>query len=446
MNQEPAITERSAGTGLTNSSLGRRRFIQGITATGVAVAAGGLASGCGSLDDSNSSSGSTGTAAGGSASGGNTAKVTLGFIPLTDCAPLVIAKEKGIFADHGVDVTLENGKSWPGVRDKLLNGEFAAAHCLYTMPLSVATSVSKIEGSSDKPRSLRVAMMLNQNGQAITLASDLADAGYDDLDAAKAVLKERKPKSLAMTFPGGTHDLWLRYWLKAMGIDPAEAGIEIKPVPPPDMFNNLNQENVRGYCVGEPWNARAVLKGKGFTAITSQDIWANHPEKALVTSAGFAEENPETLEKLMLAVFEAQKWLDDPANVAETAQIIGVPKYVNATPEEIKGRLAGTYDLGGGHGEKEFGDLRMRFFRDGEVSFPAPGYLVWAMAQYVRFGYLPELPDTALADELILTDLHASVAATAGVTVPDTAMAPIEVALDGVTFDPTKPELEATRS
>ena len=195
------------------------------------MAGSGLLSACGSADESGASGGSTGTAAGGSSAGGKAAKVTLGFIPLTDCAPLVIAKEKGFFADHGVDVTLENGKSWPGVRDKLLNGEFAAAHCLYSMPLSVATGVSKIEGSSDKPRSLRIAMMLSQNGQGITLASDLADAGYGDLDAAKAVLEERTPKSLAMTFPGGTHDLWLRYWLKAMGIDPVDAGIEIKPVP-----------------------------------------------------------------------------------------------------------------------------------------------------------------------------------------------------------------------
>lgn len=446
MNPEPVSTDQSGGTGPIDSPLGRRRFLQGIAVTGLAVAGSGLLSACGSSDESGGSGGSTGTAAGGSSSaGGKAAKVTLGFIPLTDCAPLVIAKEKGFFADHGVDVTLENGKSWPGVRDKLLNGEFAAAHCLYSMPLSVATGVSKIEGSSDKPRSLRIAMMLSQNGQGITLASDLADAGYGDLDAAKAVLEERKPKSLAMTFPGGTHDLWLRYWLKAMGIDPVDAGIEIKPVPPPDMFNNLNQENVRGYSVGEPWNARAVVKGKGFTAITSQDIWANHPEKALVTSTGFADEDPETLEKVMLAIFEAQQWLDDPANVPETAKIIGVPKYVNATPEEIESRLAGAYDLGGGHGEKDFGDLRMRFFRDGEVCFPAPSYLLWAMAQYVRFGYLTELPDTALADELILSDLYASVAATAGVTVPDTGMAPLEIALDDTTFDPTDPQQEASR-
>jgi nitrate/nitrite transport system substrate-binding protein len=421
-----------------SSDLDRRRFLKGVAAAGLGLGAARALTACGG-----GGSGSGAGAAGGS--GGKLAKVTLGFIPLTDCAPLVIAKEKGFFEEHGIDATLENGKSWPAVRDKLLNGEYDGAHCLYSMPLSVATGVSKIEGPAEKSKSLRVAMMLNQNGQAISLASDLADAGYDDLDAARATLLDRKPKSLAMTFPGGTHDLWLRYWLKALGVEPGQGGLEIKPVPPPEMFNNLNQENIRGYCVGEPWNARAVMKDKGFTAITSQDLWANHPEKALVTNTGFVDEHPETLENMMLAIFEAQKWLDDPANVPETAKLIGVPKYVNATPEEIESRLAGQYDLGAGLGEKDFGELRMRFYRDGEVPFPAPGYLIWAMAQYVRFGYLPELPDVALADELILSDTYAAVAAKAGVPVPDTGMAPLHITLDDVEFDPTAPEKEANR-
>jgi nitrate/nitrite transport system substrate-binding protein len=432
------------------SGLGRRGFLKGVAGAGLAIGAARGLTACGSdSSDAEGTTSMTPTSTAGSSKGPSLGpksmvKATLGFIPLTDCAPLVIAKEKGFFEAHNIDATLENGKSWPAVRDKLLNGEYAAAHCLYSMPLSVATGVSKIEGSSDKPQSLRIAMMLSQNGQAITLASDLEDACYDDLDAAKAMFGSKKPKSLAMTFPGGTHDLWLRYWLKALGVEPGN-GLEIKPVPPPEMFNNLNQENVRGYCVGEPWNARAVAKGKGFTAITSQAIWANHPEKALVTNAGYAEEHADALQGMMLAVLDAQRWLDDPANVAETAKIIGVPKYTNALPTEIQDRLAGHYDLGAGLEKKEFGDLRMRFFRDGAVPFPDPGYLKWAMAQYVRFGYLTELPDVALADDLILSDLYAEVAEAVGVTVPKPATS-MEIALDGATFDPSDLEAEASRA
>jgi nitrate/nitrite transport system substrate-binding protein len=416
-------------------TLDRRRFLQGVALAGLSLPAASLLSACGGSD---SSEGSTG--------GGGGRKVTLGFIPLTDCAPLVVAFEKGFFKDRDLDVTLENGKSWPSVRDKLLNGEFDGSHCLYTMPLSVATGVSKIEGATATQKSLRVAMMLNENGQAITLASDLADCGYADLDAAKETLTAKKPKSLGMTFPGGTHDLWLRYWLKAVGVDPQDLGIEIKPIPPPDMFANLNQENVRGYCVGEPWNARAVLKKKGFTTLATQDLWKHHPEKALVVNEKFATEKADVLKDVMAAVIEAQKWLDKPENTKETAKIIGVPKYVNATPEEIEGRLGGTYDFGEGAGEKDFGDLRMRFFRDGLTPFPRQGNLIWAMTQYVRFGYLPEMPDPALADELILTDVYADVAEKAGIDVPDDAMAPIEIALDEVTFDPSTPDTEAARA
>jgi nitrate/nitrite transport system substrate-binding protein len=433
--RKPLSPPERAPTAAPN--LGRRRFLKGAALAGLSIPAASLLAAC-------AGSGSSEDAGAGGGGGGR--PVTLGFIPLTDCAPLVIAKEKGYFADRDLDVTLENGKSWPGVRDKLLNGEFDGAHALFTMPLSVATGVSKIEGSSDTPRSLRIAMMLNENGQGITLASDLADCGYADLDATLETIAAKQPKSFGMTFPGGTHDLWLRYWMMAAGVDPQDLGIEIKAIPPPEMFNNLNQENVRGYCVGEPWNARAVVQDKGFTTLATQDLWLNHPEKALVVNETFATEQPEVLADVMDGVFEAQKWLDDPANTAEAATIIGVPKYVNATPDEIEGRLAGNYDLGAGLGTKDFGEARMRFFRDGETPFPREGTLIWAMAQYVRFGYLPELPDTALAGELILSDTYADVASKAGITVPDNAMAPIEIALDGVTFDPTNPEEEAART
>jgi nitrate/nitrite transport system substrate-binding protein len=411
-----------------------------------AVALGAAA--CGPLVACGSASSSTTdtTSAPGGTAGGAPRKVTLGFISLTDCAPLVIAKEKGYFDKYNLAVTLENGKSWPGVRDKLLSGEFDGAHALFSMPFAVATGVSKIEGGGDTIENLRVAMILNQNGQGITLANDLAEAGYGDAARAMGVIQDKGAKSFGMTFPGGTHDTWLRYWMKAGGLDPRSAGIDIKAIPPPDMFNNLNQENVRGYCVGEPWNARAVAKDKGFTTLATQDLWLNHPEKALIVNAKFATERRDVLADVMKATLEACAWLDDPANVAETASVIGVEKYVNATPAEIEGRLGGTYDLGAGLGTKDFGDARMRFSRDGMVNLPRPAHALWFLAQYVRFGYLPELPDTGLADRLILSDLYREVATSMGVDVPDDAMAPFEIALDGVTFDPSKPEIEAARS
>ncbi len=389
------------------------------------------------------------SASGGSAGTGRgqARKVTLGFISLTDCAPLVVAKEKGFFAERGLDVTLENGKSWPGVRDKLASGEFHAAHALFSLPLSVAAGVSKVEIGGVPAQPFRIAMVLSNNGQGITLASDLAAAGYGDPARAAEVIRSSGARQFGMTFPGGTHDTWLRYWITAGGLDPKMDSLELKPIPPPEMFNNLNQENVRGYCVGEPWNARAVLKQKGFTTMTSQDIWEHHPEKALVVNAAFAEEQRDTLTDLMGAILAAQRWADDPANVGEVAELIGVEKYVNATVDEIRSRLAGDYELGEGLGTRSYPDTRMRFYRDGLTPFPRKAHALWFLAQYARFGLIPQMPAESrrIVDEILLTDLYAEVAAKEGVPVPDDDLAPFTVALDRATFDPTKPEEEVNR-
>ena len=411
----------------------RRRFLQGLAVAGAGVGL-GVATGCGS-------DGATTTATTGSGSGGGSKRsVKLGFIALTDCASVVMAKELGFFDDHGLDVTIEKQASWPATRDALLTGQIDGAHALYTLPLSVATGIG-----GDKSRDLRVAMILNNNGQAITLAKDLAAAGYGDPQAAAAALAEQDDATLAMTFPGGTHDLWLRYWLLAGGVDLADVAIEA--VPPPQMVQNMSVGNATGYCVGEPWNAVAVKQDIGFTAIASQDIWEHHPEKALVVTKALAEERPDVAKDLVISVLEACKWLDDPTNRSKAADTLGVESYVNAPAEEIRGRLTGEYDLGADLGKKTFDGNQMRFFRDGQVNLPRRAHYIWAMTQYQRMGYLTEAPDyEALADELILSDLYVEAATAAGVEVPDDDMAPFEVKLDGITFDPAAPDEEASRT
>ena len=409
----------------------RRRFLQGLAVAGAGVGF-GLAAGCGS-DDADA----TATTASGSGGGGR--KVKLGFIALTDCASVVMAKELGFFDEHDLDVTIEKQASWPATRDALLTGQIDGAHALYTLPLSVATGVG-----GDGSRDLRVAMMLNNNGQAITLAKDLAAAGYGDPEAAAKALAKKEGATLAMTFPGGTHDLWLRYFLLAGGVDLSSVGIEA--VPPPQMVQNMSVGNATGFCVGEPWNAVAVKQDIGFTAIATQDIWEHHPEKALVVTKKLAEEQPDVAKDLIAAVLQCGKWLDDPTNRAEAAETLGAESYVNAPLDEIRGRLTGTYDLGANLGEKVFDGNQMRFFRDGLVNLPRRSHYIWAMAQYQRMGYLDGAPDyETLANELILSDLYAEAAAAAGVEVPDDDMAPFEVKLDGVTFDPAAPDEEAAR-
>ena len=365
-------------------------------------------------------------------------KVKLGFIALTDAAPIIMAKELGYFTERSLDVDVLKQASWPALRDALLTNQIDGGHVLFSMPFSVACGVG-----GNKSRDLRVAMMLNQNGQAITLARDIKEVGYGDLGAARDYLEAKGAPSLAMTFPGGTHDLWLRYWLMATKADTSK--VKISPIPPPQMVQNMAVGNVQGYCVGEPWNAVAVQKGVGFTHLATQDLWQNHPEKALVVTSKFAADT-DTLKDVMGAILKASKWLDDLGNRSKAADTISAEKYVNASADDIRGRLLGKYDFGPGVGTRDFKGDQMQFFRDGAVSFPRRAHAIWAMAQYQRLGLVKDpIPYQELADQLIMTDLYASVASAEGVTVPNDDMSPFDVKLDKATFDPKKPDQEANR-
>ena len=413
------------------TSISRRRFLQFVGAAAAVTAAGGLSAACGgeSDDDTAAQLSNTTTAKA-------LRKVKLGFIALTDCAPLVMAKELGFFANHGLDVELIKQASWPATRDNLLTGQIDGAHCLFSMPFSVASGVS---GSGTD---LKLAMILNNNGQAITLKKDLAGAGYGNLQEARKLLDSRTP-TLAMTYPGGTHDLWLRYWLKATKADASK--IKIIPIPPAQMVQNMKVGNMDGYCVGEPWNAVAVAQDIGFTHIATQDLWLHHPEKALVVNGKTAAQEDLMID-LIGAVLEASKWLDDLDNRATAAPTIGAPQYVSAPAEEIKGRLLGRYELGAGLGTKDFGGRQMMFFRDGKTSAPRRSYGYWALAQYQRLGLLKQAPPYAqIVDSIVLRDLYEKAADKAGVDVPDDDMAPIGVALDDVQFDPKKVQEEVGR-
>jgi nitrate/nitrite transport system substrate-binding protein len=408
--------------------LHRRNFLRLTGSAAAAALVGGGLAACGDAFSSDTPN-KAGTGAG--------RKVRLGFIALTDCSPLVIAKEKGFFAELDLDVELIKQASWPTTRDNLLNGQIDAAHCLFSMPMSVAAGIS---GSGTD---LKIAMVLSQNGQAITLKKDFAAAGYGDLAAAKSLLEKASP-TLAMTYPGGTHDTWLRYWLQATKANKDK--VKIIPIPPPQMVANMKANNMDGFCVGEPWPAAAVQQGIGFTHITTQDIWQHHPEKALVTNARFAAEKADVLQDVMVAVFKACQWLDKLENRTELATILAPANYVNTAAENIKGRLLGKYEIGAGLAPKEYVGDQMMFFRDGLVNLPRRSHVYWFLSQYQRFGLLKEAPPYAkIADSLLLTDLYAKAAQMAGVTVANDDMKPFEIKLDGVTFDPAKPEEEAKR-
>jgi len=364
--------------------------------------------------------------------------VKLGFIPLTDCSPIVMAKELGLFKKYGVEVVVTKETSWANVRDKILTGELDGAHCLYTMPFSVYTGVGGKAGSE-----MKIAMMLNVNGQAITLSNDFCGkVGFKQMNKVTPVvaakLKAEKEVTFAMTFPGGTHDLWLRNWMSLAGLN--QKAVKIITIPPPQMVANMKVGNMDGYCVGEPWGGVAVKQGIGFTQIASQDIWKDHPEKALVVNKEFSNSRREDLKKVMKAILEACIWLDNPANRKKAAAIIGKAPYVNAPADVIEGRLMGDYNLGCNQGTEVYDKDYMLFYKGGTVNYPRKSYGIWAMAQFVRFGYLKEEPNyQAIADKLILQDLYEEVAKSMKIKVPADDMKPFSLTMDKTVFNPANP-------
>jgi nitrate/nitrite transport system substrate-binding protein len=365
--------------------------------------------------------------------------IKLGFIALTDCAPLVIAKELGLFQKYGLDVQVTKEASWAVIRDKILNGELDGAHCLFSMPFSVYEGIGGKAGSE-----MRIAMILNNNGQAVTLSKDFCGlVGFKEIKKVAAAVKSvqaRKEVTFAMTFPGGTHDIWLRTWLSACGINAKSVGIIT--IPPPQMVANMRVDNMEGYCVGEPWNGVAATQNVGFTHIASQDIWKHHPEKALVVNKAFAEGSREDLKNVMKAVLEACKWLDVMANRKKAAAILSKPNYVNAPVTVLEARLLGSNDLGCDLGVQKYKDDYMLYYNNGFVNAPRKSHAIWFMSQYVRFGYTQALPANykEVVDRIIMDDLYAEVAKSMGITIPADDMKPFKLNIESVSFDPNNPK------
>lgn len=290
-------------------------------------------------------------------------EVKIGFIPLTDCASVVMASVLGFDQKYGVKIIPTKEASWAGVRDKLSNGDLDMAHVLYGLVYGLQLGV----GGAKKD--MAVLMTLNNNGQAISLSKKLADKGaVDAASLAQLMAKEKRDYTFAQTFPTGTHAMWLYYWLASAGINPFKDA-KVITVPPPQMVANMRVGNMDGFCVGEPWNHRAIMDKIGITAVTSQDIWQDHPEKVLGTTADFVKQNPNTARAVMMAILEASQWIDASLqNKVKMAETIADKSYVNTNVDAINQRILGRYQNGLG---KTWDDANhMKFFNDGSVNFP----------------------------------------------------------------------------
>jgi nitrate/nitrite transport system substrate-binding protein len=357
--------------------------------------------------------------------------LNIGFIPLTDCASVVMAGELGLYKKYGLDVTISKEASWASVRDKLLLGQLDAAHVLYGLVYGAHLGI----GSQKKD--MAILMGLNHNGQAITMSSKLQQAGVKDgASLKKLVDKKEREYTFAQTFPTGTHAMWLYYWLAAHGIDPFN-DVKTIVIPPPQMVANMRVGNMDGYCVGEPWNARAIFDKIGFTTTTTQAIWKNHPEKVLGTTQEFVQKYPNTTRAMMAAVLEASQYIDTVANRAKVSEVIGGKSYVNAPSPVILGRMLGEYEDGMG-GKWKDPDY-MKFFDDGQVNYPYVSHGMWFLTQHRRWGLLKEDIDyAAVAKAVNQVGLYGEVASALGISVPKDPMKS-ETLFDGTVWDPAKP-------
>lgn len=359
-------------------------------------------------------------------------EVKIGFIPLTDCASVVMASVLGFDQKYGVKIIPTKEASWAGVRDKLSNGDLDMAHVLYGLVYGLQLGV----GGAKKD--MAVLMTLNNNGQAISLSKKLADKGaVDAASLAQLMAKEKRDYTFAQTFPTGTHAMWLYYWLASAGINPFKDA-KVITVPPPQMVANMRVGNMDGFCVGEPWNHRAIMDKIGITAVTSQDIWQDHPEKVLGTTADFVKQNPNTARAVMMAILEASQWIDASLqNKVKMAETIADKSYVNTNVDAINQRILGRYQNGLG---KTWDDANhMKFFNDGSVNFPYLSDGMWFLTQHKRWGLLKEHPDyLAVAQQINQIDLYKQAASQLNIAVPKNVMRSSKL-IDGKVWDGSNP-------
>ncbi len=393
-------------------------------------------------------------------------KLNLGIIPLTDCAPIVIAHEKGYFKKYGLETIISKEASWANIRDKVSLGALDGAHMLAGMPIAATLGV----GAIAKPTITAYSMDLN--GNAITVSNELYDkmvkADPESMKqspisakALKKVIDEEKkagkePLTFAMVFPVSTHNYQLRYWMASAGIDP-DNDVRMIVIPPPQMVSNLNAKNIAGYCVGEPWNERAVTMGIGKVLITSYEIWNNNPEKVFGVMQEWANKNPNTHKALLMAMIEASQWMDKPENRMEVVKIISDKSYVNAPIDVVKMSMTGTFQYQKDEKAKPLADFNV--FNRYAATFPWRSHAEWFISQMIRWGQIEKpLNIKATAESIYRPDLYREAAKALGVAYPtidyksegtnsklwtlNDATSPIEMGsdmfFDGKTFDPKK--------
>ena len=309
--------------------------------------------------------------------------INIGYIPLTDCAPLIVAKEKGLFAKYGIEqVNLLQAANWDTIADQIVSGELHAAQMVAGLPIALTLGMN---GRPSTP--ISVPLVLSRNGNAITLSTQLYRKGIRTIEHLKAAIKtktiERK-LTLGIVHECSMHNLMLRYWLASGGIDP-DIDLDLIVIPPPEMVDRLRAGEIDGFCVGEPWNTQAIQSGIGFVIATDLDIWAGNPEKVLGFTESWVQQHPNTHSAIVRAVLEACEYCDEPRHRQEILDLL--TQYLNVPPQLIRPGLIGPFDRGG----DALPEILPRYhqFHVENANCPRRVEGLWILTQLARWGMTP---------------------------------------------------------
>jgi nitrate/nitrite transport system substrate-binding protein len=363
--------------------------------------------------------------------------ITVGIVAVESCGSLVAAHEKGLFAKHGIKSTMALQNGWGAARDKVVSGESHVSHLKYAQPLG---STMGLLGAAKIP--MVAPLTLCRSGSVFMAAGTFKGRLTFDPASWRALLDERRAKNetvtIALPWPYGWHGLMYRYFLANAGIN-ADKDMKLLTLPPAQMVQNIRVGTMDACAMVEPWGARGVMDNITTIVMYGNEMWPNHPIKAMGMRADWAEKNPKTVQAIIRAVQEAAIWCDVPANRPELAKMLSAPSYLNAATKYILPTMQGQFDWG--NGRKETAPEKGISYSD---TIPQVREAKWHLTQFRRWGMTEGVPDyDGITQAVLRPDLHAQAMRDLGLPAPVQDTSPLTL-WDGVTFDPAKPEAYAT--
>ena len=383
-----------------------------------------------------------------------TTQVKLGFMPIFESAPLIIAKEKGFFAKYGMtDAEISKQANWGSARDNVEIGSAGGGidGGQWQMPMPYLISEGLITKNGVKVP-MYVLAMLNTQGNGIAIAKSQANKNISlDISKAKDYIQGLKkagtPFRAAYTFPKVNQDFWIRYWLAAGGINPDQE-VSLLTVPAAQTVANMKTGTMEGFSTGDPWPGRLIKDDIGFVAALTAQIWPSHPEEYLGMRADWVDKNPKATKAILKAVMDAQQWCDKPENRKELAQIVAKASYFNVPAATLEPMFMGKYVMGDGQPDIDDFNMAVRYWKTdkGSVSYPYKSLDLWFLTESVRWGFLPKTyleTSKNLIDKVNRSDLWKEAAKEAGIPAADIPTGDsrgVEKFFDGKVFDPANPK------